>query len=221
MFRSVDRSISMTARKSPEIVIPFLESAEPWRLTDAAKFRSIDKIDFEQRQLISWLSLPLASEVVNAGILNPLEVSVAEGGNNLYRTFYGEAQLDKQVAEMQRKTHTGSARPSFIHILLDPELPTELGVLVPTAQSKVRHLYFDLQAKVGTLNAKGEGSPTQTVAVKPKLTAAINRLSTGTTLEVPSRIKKAKTEPKSPLPIRVTHSKRASSTGDHHQSWRG
>lgn len=195
----------MPPRKLPELEIPFLDGSDPWQVINASKERQLDRIDSEQRQLVSWLTLPMATQFVTERLIVPLEKEGIDLGYRLLdRPDFLEDHLDTHIAKIQKLTRTGSARPKHIHYALDPAEPHQLAVLVPTAQRRNRYATFYLEARLRQMNNRGEVNsqdPPRGVSILMKKTMKQNTQSTATALDIPGNPSKPSGQEADQIPI--------------------
>lgn len=212
----------MPPRRLPEIDIPFLEGEEPWQVIDATRQRQLDRAAINERQLISWCSLPLATMLINEYIVDQKVMEGMRHGFHMVQNDYLERKLDEEIAQTQQKMQSGSARPPFIHIANDPEYEDRLTVLVPKANRKYQHDFFDLVGEFKILSRRGAqniANPPQTVRVKRYFSKSKNLMATKTKLHIPGNepYTQAPVEKPSELPV----SKKTSAvTVANHEDWR-
>lgn len=200
----------MPPRKLPEIEIPFLEGAQPWHVIDATKRGQLDRVSHEERQLIGWCTLPLATLIINEHVVDPMVTQGMKYGFHMIQKDYLEQDLDKDIATTQKEMKSGSARPSFIHLATDPENPDRITVVFPTAQNKYRHVFFDLIGDYKIRSRRGAeniANPPQHVALKRKMSIKANLDAADIRVEVPGNTDFKKTEERSELPILRKHSR--------------
>jgi hypothetical protein len=171
-----------------ELEISFLDSEQMWPVLDATVESAYDARDLSEKQLISWLTLPLASQVINEFITYPLiEKGIAEGLHVMNDGIYPH-ELDTEIAKAQKATKTGNASPPFVHLAIDPEQTSELKLFIPTAQNRYKHLIMDLHGKLsvrGSANLKEVSNPNRKVSILSKVNRKATKASLNETLKLP------------------------------------
>lgn len=199
----------MPPKALPEINIPFLRPTTHWQVIDASTENWQVRHDPEARQLISWLTLPMAADAITELIVSPMEQAATREGRKITEQPYTPGELEDRITQLQKKTAAGSARPPYMHIVSNPVYLEDdnpmLSVLIPTAQDKRRHVILDLYAKFATVNKRGHAEngtqPTERVSILAKGTISSSKEARQHRLEVPTKSLKMQSEPASNLPV--------------------
>lgn len=188
---------------TPEINISFLSSENPWQVVDATNQELYEQKDFSQRQLIGWLTLPLASQVINEYITGPLVNEGLTEGLRVIPNEMHQDRLDTDIAKAQKATKTGNASPPFVHIAIDPESAHELKLFVPSAQNRYRHLIMNVRGKLtirGSANLDAVQNPNRQVSIFADANKKLTKVSLSETLKIPGNNSYAVSAPDCNLP---------------------
>lgn len=183
----------MPPRKLPEIEIPFLPVDEHWQVIDATAPRQLDRISGNEQQLISWCTLPLATELIRELVIDPMVTEGMRHGFHMVEKGYLLTDFDKDIAKTQREMKSGSARPPYVHLANNPVDPHMITVLMPTAQNRYRHVFFGLKGEYKIRSLRGGeniANPPQHVALKRQMSIRANQLAANEKFDIPRKGKR-------------------------------
>lgn len=183
----------MPPRKLPEIEIPYLPIDEPWQVIDTTSPRQLDRMTHDDPQLLSWCTLPLATELIRELVIDPMVTEGMRYGFHMVEKGYLMTDFDKDIAKTQREMKSGSARPPYVHLANNPEDPHMITVLMPTAQNRYRHVFFGLEGEFKIRSLRGAeniANPPQHVTLKRQMSIRANKLAANENLDIPRKGKK-------------------------------
>ncbi|MDQ5885828.1 MAG: hypothetical protein QG628_225 [Patescibacteria group bacterium] len=212
--------MSHDLREFPTTKIPYLygdEQVPVFNMTDAAHREIVEsgsECNPDEKRLYSWLTIPMAAEMVGILMVDPLSEQGIDEGLNIARNDFHDVDFAASVSRVRKKMRGGSVLPTFVHLIDDPaasnpEEEARLTVLVPTSQDRRIHNIFDLVGKYKTLSSRGvnKDNPQFCVSVLTEFTATQNKAAATAKLLIPEEPSLGETAESDRLPVLRNHSK--------------
>ncbi len=175
--------------KPDVLVVPHFDQSFQWPVVSAEGQNELPRVPSEDPTLVTWLSLPLAAELLVQQTWDPQQRALKEAGEEpaMPRVMAAE-YLTEIFVKFRNKMNAGSATVPYVHGAHDPKDPNSIKWLIPVGTGRPNYITGTTTSRISDpLRTGGRG-----LFLSSELLCGASRANLTTDLFVPRETKNEK-----------------------------